>query len=129
MKDGGRPNTLADTSLETELWAIYRELTIILEKNLQKVAIESDSSIAMNLINEGAAGNHPQNNVINDAKTLLTRTESSLTHIYRNKNECADHLAKMRAKQDEQLILTEVMPFFVREHMIRDCLNIRQVLH
>lgn len=74
---------VSDTSLETEIWAIYRGWTIIFEKNKPEVVIESDSSIAVKLVNEGAPENHPQRNIINDAKALLTRIEATLTHIFR----------------------------------------------
>lgn len=36
---------LCDSSLKAELWGIYRGLTIILEKSLVSVSIESDSSL------------------------------------------------------------------------------------
>lgn len=95
---------------------------------MPKVVIESDSSIAVKLVNEGAPENHPQRNIINDAKVLLTRTEATLTHISRGGNECADHLAKLGAEQDETLILMDTMPTSIREYIIRDSSNLRQVL-
>lgn len=72
---------LADSSLETEIWSIYRGLTIILGKEKNNVQLESDSSVAVNLINEGAPGNHPQSTSINDAKILLNRMGTTLSHI------------------------------------------------
>lgn len=72
----------ARSSLETEIWSIYRGLTIILEKGLSNVQIESDSQTAVILFNDGATANHPQSNIINDGKYLLNRTGSSLTHIF-----------------------------------------------
>ncbi|KAI8547809.1 hypothetical protein RHMOL_Rhmol07G0224500 [Rhododendron molle] len=48
------------SSLEAELWRIYKGLEIILEKKLENVQIEVDSLIAVNLIKEGDAGAHPQ---------------------------------------------------------------------
>lgn len=95
---------------------------------MRNVIIESDSSIAVNLVNERAPENHPQRNFINDAKSLLTSTEATLNHIYREGNECADHLAKMGAEQDEILILIDGMPMSIREFIIRDSINLGQVL-
>lgn len=77
---------MASSSLETELWSIYRGLTIILERGLYDVQIESDSQTAVILFNEGANTTHPHSNIINDGKYLLERTRSNLTHIYRGAN-------------------------------------------
>ncbi|KAG5549055.1 hypothetical protein RHGRI_014428 [Rhododendron griersonianum] len=49
----------AESSTTVEIWSIYRGLTIILEKGLVNVDIESDSLVVVNLVNEGNPGNHP----------------------------------------------------------------------
>lgn len=119
---------LAASSLEAEIWSIYRGLTIILEKGLTNIQIESDSEIAVILFNEGATTNHPQSNLLNDGKYLLNRTNSSITHISRGANQCADCLAHLGASQAEDLVVTPNPPLAVCEFMIRDQLNIRHVL-
>ncbi|KAG5529761.1 hypothetical protein RHGRI_030220 [Rhododendron griersonianum] len=119
---------IAESSTEAEIWSIYRGLTIILEKGLANVDIESDSLVAVNIINAGTPGNHPQSTIINDAKMLLQQTESKLTHIYRDANQCADHLARMGAEQNDNLIVIDQAPISIREFLIRDCLNLRQIL-
>lgn len=40
-------------SLEAEFWGIYRGLTIIMQKGLTNIEIETDSQIAMRLICDG----------------------------------------------------------------------------
>jgi len=67
---------MAASSIETEIWSIYRGLTIILEKGLKNIQIESDSQTAVILFNERANTNHPQSNIINDGKYLLNRGEA-----------------------------------------------------
>ncbi|KAI8554787.1 hypothetical protein RHMOL_Rhmol05G0124000 [Rhododendron molle] len=118
---------IAESSTEAEIWSIYRGLTIILEKGLANVDIESDSLIAVNIINAGTPGNHPQSIIINDAKMLLQQTKSKLTHIYRTANQCADHLARMGAEQNDNLVVLDQAPISIREFLIRDCLNTRQI--
>lgn len=54
------------SSLEAELWRIYKGLEITLEKKLENVQIEVDSLIAVNLIKEGDAGAHPQSVTIGE---------------------------------------------------------------
>lgn len=119
---------IAESSTEAEILSIYRGLTIILEKGLANVDIESDSLVAVNIINAGTPGNHPQSIIINDAKMLLHQTGSKLTHIYRAANQCADHLARMGAEQNENLVVIDQAPVSIREFLIRDCLSIRQIL-
>lgn len=116
------------SSLETEIWGIYRGLTIILEKGWRNSQIESDSQTAVLLFNEGANMNHPQSNILNDGKYLLARTGSTLNHISRSANECADCLAHLGAEQDEELVVVSSPPLALREFFVRDSLNIRQIL-
>lgn len=118
----------ANSSLQTEIWSIYRGLTIILEKGWANMSIESDSQTAVILFNEGANPNHPQSNILNDGKYLLGRTGCTLTHTYREANQCADFLARLGAEQDEELVVTANPPQGIREFMTRDRLNIRQIL-
>lgn len=117
-----------ETSLAAELWAIYRGLTIILEKNMQNVVIESDSLMAVNLINEEFEGSHPQSNMIYETRALKSRTGAILNHISRNANECADHLARLGAEQNEHLVLMDTMPLSLHECWNRDRLGLRKVL-
>ncbi|KAI8568753.1 hypothetical protein RHMOL_Rhmol02G0225000 [Rhododendron molle] len=86
-----------DSSLEAEIWGIYR----------------------------GNPDNHPQSVIINDAHVLLNRTGTTLTHIYRNANQRADHLACLGAEQNENLVVAVDIPISVSEYLIKDSLNIR----
>lgn len=66
---------------------------------------------------------------LKDAKTLLNGTGTKLSHIHTESNECAYHLARMGAEQEDELAITDETPISIsRKFMIRDCLNIRQVL-
>lgn len=103
-------------------------MKIIFDKKLGNVKIESDSLTAVNLINEGNPGNHSQSVVINEAHYLMNRTNTSLSHIYRSIDQCADHLARVGTEQDEDLVVLAKMPIFIREFVIRDSLNLMQVL-
>lgn len=119
---------IANSSLETEIWSIYRGLTIVLEKGLTNVQIHSDSQTAVLLFNDGATLNHPQSNIINDGHYLLSRTGCTLIHTYRSANACADFLAGLGAEQEEELVVTNSPPLGIREFMRRDSCNIRQSL-
>lgn len=101
---------------------------IILEKGLANVKTESDALLAVNLINEDPKANHPLSTIIKDARTILMGTASSLTHIYRRANECADHLARVGAEQAEDFKILMNNPLSVREFLFRDNLSIRLYL-
>lgn len=93
--------TTCTSSLEAEIWAIFRGLNIILEKQLANVQIESDLLTAVNLIQEVNPAGHPQTIIINEANYLMCRTSSPVEHIYRIANQSAD--ARMGAEQDDAL--------------------------
>lgn len=107
---------MATSSLETEIWSIYRGLTIILEKGMSNVQIESDSQTAVFLINEGANTTQPQSNIINDGKYLLDRTRSTLTHIYHGANESAHCLARIGAEENEELVVSKTPHLWLSEN-------------
>ncbi|XP_058203102.1 uncharacterized protein LOC131317581 [Rhododendron vialii] len=114
------------SSLEAEIWSIYKGLKIILERKLKNVAIESDSLTAVNLIKEGNPSNHPQSVLINEAHFIMAKTNTPIEHTYRSANQCADHLARMGVEQTDELVLVMDMPISMREFFLRDSLNIRQ---
>ncbi|CAL5435909.1 unnamed protein product [Camellia sinensis] len=47
------------TSLEAEIWNIYRGLTIIMQQGLSNITIEIDSQNAMEMLRDGAANISP----------------------------------------------------------------------
>lgn len=116
------------SSLEAEIWSIYKWLKIILERKLKNVSIKSDSLTAVNLIKEGNPSNHPQSVLINEAHFIMAKTNTLIKHTYRSANQCADHLARMGVEQPDELVFVMDMPISMREFFLRDSLNIRQVL-
>ncbi|KAI8563963.1 hypothetical protein RHMOL_Rhmol03G0148800 [Rhododendron molle] len=77
---------------------------------------------------EGNPGNHPQSVLINEAHFLLAQTNTTIGHIPRSTNQSADHLARLGAEHTEDFMFVMDMPIAMREFVIRDSLNIRQVL-
>lgn len=99
-------------------------------EKMENVTIESNSLVAINLINEDFDGCHPQSNMIFETKALKTRMGATLIHISRSANECADHLARLGAEQNDHLVVLDVMPLSLslREFWNRDRLGLRHVL-
>lgn len=112
------------TSLEAELWDIYRGLTIIMQKGLSSIEIETDSQTAMELVRDGAAGNSPYQAIIEDANFLLRRYNCSIQTTPREANQCADALANTGVNQQEHLVFLENPPDCIFSLLIADMVNV-----
>ncbi|GMQ08371.1 hypothetical protein CsSME_00052119 [Camellia sinensis var. sinensis] len=108
------------TSLEAELWAIYRGLTILFQKGTKGVEIESDSELAIDQIQNGPNTHSPYKALIEDARFLLKRCDCLLRHTLREGNRCADKLASLGVEQGEHVVLLEDPPEEVKNLVIAD---------
>lgn len=43
--------------------------------------------------------------LVEDSRVLLHRTGSTLKHVYREANQCTDHLVRVGAEQEEELVI------------------------
>ncbi|THG01509.1 hypothetical protein TEA_013701 [Camellia sinensis var. sinensis] len=59
------------TSLEAEIWAVYRGLTILFQRGVTNVEIETNSEQAIHQIQYGPSQNSPFKALIEDAEFLL----------------------------------------------------------
>lgn len=107
-------------SLEAEMWSIYKGLTIVLKKGLAEVVIETDSTIAQEMITNGPPPNCPYRAIVEDARHLLQQCNCSIHHIVREANQCADKLANMGADQFEHLVVMEDPPPEVGSLIVAD---------
>lgn len=63
--------------------------------------MESDSKEALNLIEYGDIGNHPDRIIVEDCRQMVEELEVVMKHALREGNRCADLLAKMGINQGE----------------------------
>lgn len=90
-----------------------------------KIAITT----TITLFNGGNSVDHPQCVMINDANAIMVRTGTMLNHTYREASQCADHLVRIGAEQNEDLVVSvDQQPLSIREFFSRDSLNLRQLL-
>ncbi|CAL5377729.1 unnamed protein product [Camellia sinensis] len=108
------------SSLEAELWAIYRSLTILFQKGIKEVGIESDSKLAISQIRDGPSHNSPYQALIEYAKFLLSRCNRSLHHTLREGNKCADKLANIGVTHDEHIVVLDDPPEELKALLIDD---------
>ncbi|XP_028114609.1 uncharacterized protein LOC114312574 [Camellia sinensis] len=93
-----------------ELWGIYRGLTIIFEKSLRDVLIESDAATVVFNINNPTTINYPHRALLEDIKFLMHRCNCIVSHIPREGNQFANGLANMGVHHGENLIVLEDPP-------------------
>ncbi|KAI8546941.1 hypothetical protein RHMOL_Rhmol07G0158900 [Rhododendron molle] len=58
-------------------------LTIVLEEGKTNVKLETDALVAVKMTSEENNENHPQSNIISDARILINRRGTTLPHIFR----------------------------------------------
>ncbi|KAL7194946.1 hypothetical protein ACSBR1_035203 [Camellia fascicularis] len=58
-------------SLEAEMWGSYHGLTIVLGKGLREVIIETDSTMAEELLTKGLPPNCPYQSIVEDSRHLI----------------------------------------------------------
>ncbi|KAL7167257.1 hypothetical protein ACSBR2_037842 [Camellia fascicularis] len=81
------------TSLEAELWAIYKGLTVLLQRGWKKVIIETDAMQAVKLLEEETEANSPFKGLKEDANIIMQGCECTVQHVFKEGNLCADALA------------------------------------
>ncbi|KAI8555722.1 hypothetical protein RHMOL_Rhmol05G0197000 [Rhododendron molle] len=57
----------------------------------------------------------------------MARTNTLIGHTYPSANQCADHLTRMGIEQTDELTFVVDMLIAMREFVLRDNLNTRQV--
>lgn len=98
------------TSLEAEIRAIYQGLTILFQKRVTNVEVETDSEQATHQIQHGPNPNSPLKALIEAAKFLLQRCHCSLLHTLREGNKVADRFANLGVAQEEHIMILEDPP-------------------
>lgn len=87
-----------------------------------RIKIHYSLVVAVQLINEGNPNEHPQQALVADAQILIACTGAVLSHIYRQANQSADHLASMGVKQiwRTSLMVTKEPPQSIWHFVLED---------
>lgn len=91
------------SSLEAELWGIFRGLELIQSQGI-RLEIDSDSTTAISLINEEVSTHSPHVILIQECKALMAITGCPLKHIFREGNQVADKLANLGVDQEHKWV-------------------------
>ena len=83
------------SSIVAEFWALRDGLKMALNEGIQRLIVELDAKVVVDLIKTNAATNKPYAPLLYDCMYLLTRfNQAQVVHVYREGNCCADALAK-----------------------------------
>ncbi|KAM1599401.1 hypothetical protein ACFXTN_021985 [Malus domestica] len=94
--NGFAANLGRETVMEAELWGVLMGLTIAWDEGCRDVILECDSWDAVISIQKPMLVSHPLYNLILDCKEAIERNwRCEVTHIYREKNASADHMADL----------------------------------
>ncbi|KAK0606978.1 hypothetical protein LWI29_007229 [Acer saccharum] len=94
--------------LKAELWGILKGLKLVWKNGFKKVIVESDSQVAMALINNNTPLCHPLFSIIEACKVLLNKDWScKIQHVYWESNRVADSLTNLGHSLDLRLIVFE----------------------
>ncbi|GKD44177.1 ribonuclease H protein [Tanacetum coccineum] len=106
------------TSLEAEIWSIYRGLCLIRDKSLSNVLIETDCQAVLMLGLEVLDTRHPWKSVM-DAINMIMR-EQKCAMVLRDGNYCAGLLAKLGSAQFDEYIMLEEPPILLKPYLLQD---------
>lgn len=88
------------------------------------ILIESDSSVTVKLSNKGPPVDLAYRYIIEEGRHIAVRTNSIITHIFRQANQVADCLTRLGSQQEKEFIVTRNMPLAAREFVLVNCLTI-----
>ena len=86
------------SSTVAELWALKDVLTMAKRIGIENICIEMDAKLIVQLVSRLAMVNLMLEPLLSDCRNLIqTFPSSSVTHVFREANGCADRLARMGA--------------------------------
>ncbi|GLT46248.1 hypothetical protein SLA2020_200190 [Shorea laevis] len=99
------------SSLRAELWGIREGLLLAYQRNIRNLVVETDSSVAVQLLSHCVSSNHPLYSLILDCREILSRIpQTSIQHAYREANQCADALTTMAHSQPVDFVSFDCCP-------------------
>ncbi|KAD6119673.1 hypothetical protein E3N88_10944 [Mikania micrantha] len=115
-----------DSSLASEIWGIMMGLRLIMVMGWDNVIIETDSQAALLLITvNGVDESHPLSLMINECRMNMAELKCYMVHVKRDKNRCADALARLGGRQDEEFVVVDDPPVELVPLLMEDaCLRV-----
>ncbi|PSS34373.1 Ribonuclease H protein [Actinidia chinensis var. chinensis] len=111
-------------SLEAEVTAIRDGLELVNRLGLTNVDVETDSKLAVQLIAGSIFSGERVNSLVNDCRRLMEEIGSTtLRHVYREANACADILANLGVVADGLEVFANA-PSCVAHQLYNDAIGV-----
>ncbi|GFY81989.1 hypothetical protein Acr_02g0002290 [Actinidia rufa] len=111
-------------SLEAEVTAIRDGLELVNRLGLTNVDVETDSKLAVQLIAGSIFSGEHVNSLVNDCRRLMEEIGSTtLRHVYREANACADILANLGVVADGLEVFANA-PSCVAHQLYNDAIGV-----
>ena len=99
------------TSITAKFWALRDGLKLALNEGIQRLIVELNAKVMVDLINSNAATNKLYAPLLYDYRYLLTRfIQVQVAHVYREGNRCADAFARWGSNMLEAFFVFDRPP-------------------
>ena len=117
---GGFVRRIGSTSSTVaELWALKDRLTMAKQMGIENICIEMDAELIVQLVSRPSMVNLMLEPLLSECRNLFqTFPSSSMAHVFREANGCADRLARMGA----ELVVTNFLFLFEPSDMVGEML-------
>lgn len=116
------------TNISAELFAIAHGLACAWDGGHRKVICESDSLMALTMVEQGVNGCHPHATMVNHIRGLRNREwELQFSHVLREGNGCADWLAKQGSSTRTPFSTYLVCPPELSSTLLADTLGVARL--
>ena len=107
--------------IEAEAWGLLLGLKMAVKLKIERLEVECDSELLVNMINQGANQLHPLKTIINSCIELQnTFIDCRVMHIYREINKVADSLAKCSLDRDLGVQVLDQPPMHITQALLDD---------
>ena len=104
-----------------ELWALKDGLTLASQLRIADIYVELDAKLIVLLLNNYSINNLMLEPLLGDCKTLLKKFHSTtVQHIFKEANQCADALAKFGATLSSDFVNFVNPPLVVEDLLAFD---------
>ena len=99
------------TSITAEFWALRDGLKLALNAGIQRLIMELDAKVMVDLVKSNAVTNKPYPPLLYDYRSLLIRfLQVQVTHVYSEGNRCADVLARWGSTMAKVFVVFDYPP-------------------
>ncbi|KAL6177955.1 hypothetical protein ACLB2K_049476 [Fragaria x ananassa] len=107
--------------IQAEAWGLLYGLKLALQLKIDRLEVETDSAVLVNLFHSSNLALHPLGSLIDGCRNLMAKLQMArICHIFRESNMLADALAKHSITHDLGMVRFEGPPAHVAQAFLDD---------